>query len=53
MNEELPYDFDLLYDIKTMDEVERIAKGEPHCSNATYDKYRFVMVGRLGHEQGI
>lgn len=32
---ELPYDFDLLYDIKTLYEVGMIAKGEPHCSNAS------------------
>jgi hypothetical protein len=33
MNNKLPYAFDLLYDIKTMEEVESIARGEPHKSN--------------------
>ena len=32
---ELPYDFDLLHDIKMMYQVEAIAKGEPSCSDAT------------------
>lgn len=31
----LPYDFDLLHDIKTMDEVEAIARGEPHNTSAS------------------
>lgn len=35
MNKELPYTFDLFYDIKTMDDVKKIAYGEPHCSDAT------------------
>jgi hypothetical protein len=33
----LPYPFDLLYDVKTMRDVEAIAKGEGHCSDATPD----------------
>ncbi len=32
---ELPYDFDLLYDIKHMYEVEAIANGGAHASDAT------------------
>lgn len=32
---ELPYDFDLLYDIKHMSEVESIANGGAHASDAT------------------
>jgi len=32
---ELPYTFDLHYDIKMMWEIETIAKGEPHCSDAS------------------
>ena len=32
---ELPYDFDLLYDIKHMSEIENIASGGAHASNAT------------------
>jgi hypothetical protein len=35
MARELPYDFDLHYDVKTMEQVERIAKGEADCSDAT------------------
>ena len=31
----LPYDFDLLYDVKDMTDVEMIANGEPHRSDAT------------------
>lgn len=31
---ELPYDFDLLWDIKTLDQIERIAKGIPTHSDA-------------------
>ena len=30
----LPYDFDLLWDVKTLAEVEIIAAGEGHCSSA-------------------
>ena len=30
----LPYDFDLHWDVKTMEDVERIANGEGHCSDA-------------------
>jgi hypothetical protein len=33
--ERLPYSFDLHYDIKYMSEVEDIAKGNPHSSDAT------------------
>ena len=32
---ELPYEFDLLYDIKMMYEIEAVAKGEPSQSDAT------------------
>jgi len=32
---ELPYEFDLLYDVKMMYEVESIANGEPSCSDAS------------------
>ena len=32
---ELPYDFDLVYDIKSMMDIEMIAKGEPHRSDAS------------------
>ena len=32
---ELPYEFDLLYDIKMMHQVEAIAKGDPSCSDAS------------------
>lgn len=32
---ELPYDFDLLWDVKTMEQVERIANYEGDCSEAT------------------
>ena len=35
--EKLPYVFDLTYDIKTMEDVELIASGEPHCSSASPD----------------
>jgi hypothetical protein len=31
----LPYEFDLHWDLKTMDDVEKIAKGEAHHSDAT------------------
>ena len=34
-NERLPYPFDLHYDIKHMWEIEAIAKGKPHSSDAT------------------
>jgi len=45
----LPYDFDLYYDVKYMYEVEMIAKGEPHCSDADgYDLYK--MFSDLGME---
>ena len=37
MSDRLPPDFDCLYDIKTMEDVERIAAGDPHHSNATVD----------------
>lgn len=33
-NRELPYEFDLFFDIKTMQEVEDIATGKPHSSDA-------------------
>jgi len=36
----LPYSFDLLWDVKTMGQVERIAKFEADCSDADpYDLY--------------
>ena len=35
MSQTLPYDFDLHFDIKTMDEVEQIARGESHRGDAT------------------
>lgn len=39
--EELPYDFDLYYDIKTMEEVERVFNYEPSSSSASpYDLVR-------------
>lgn len=31
---ELPYIFDLLYDVKDYEQVDRIARGEPDCSDA-------------------
>lgn len=31
---ELPYEFDLFYDIKTMKQVQNIAEGKPDCSDA-------------------
>lgn len=31
---DLPYDFDLLWDVKDTEDVEMIANGEPHCSDA-------------------
>ena len=34
MEYELPYVFDLLWDVKTYEQVERIAKFEPDCSDA-------------------
>lgn len=34
-NRELPYVFDLLWDVKTYEQVERIAKYEGDCSEAT------------------
>lgn len=33
-SEKLPYSFDLHWDVKTLDDVERIAKGQGHCSSA-------------------
>ena len=33
----LPYDFDLHWDVKSFEEVERIANGEGHCGDATGD----------------
>lgn len=33
-SQKLHPDFDLLYDVKTMADVETIAKGEAHCSDA-------------------
>ena len=35
MPNELPYIFDLLWDVKTYEQVERIAKFEGDCSDAT------------------
>lgn len=37
MKNELPYDFDLHWDVKTFEDVEMIAKAEGHCSDATGD----------------
>jgi hypothetical protein len=31
----VPYEFDLLYDIKEYYEIEMVLKGEPHCSDAS------------------
>jgi hypothetical protein len=39
---ELPYEFDLLYDIKTMDDVEAIAKGLPHHSSDIVSPYELA-----------
>ncbi len=30
----LPYEFDLLYDVKTVEELHCILKGESHCTDA-------------------
>ncbi len=30
----LPYEFDLLHDIKTVEELHRVLNGEPHCTDA-------------------
>jgi len=35
MNNDLPYDFDLLYDVKDYEDVEAIARGSAHCSSAS------------------
>ena len=35
MTRELPYDFDLHWDVKSMEQVERIARGDPDASDAT------------------
>ena len=35
MERELPYDFDLLYDVKTYEQIERIANYEGDCSEAS------------------
>lgn len=35
MKRELPYVFDLLWDVKSYEQVERIAKYEGDCSDAT------------------
>jgi len=32
---ELPYEFDLLYDIKTWEQLRKVMRGEPDCSDAT------------------
>lgn len=32
---ELPYEFDLLYDVKSVQELHSILKGEPHRTSAT------------------
>jgi hypothetical protein len=34
----LPYDFDLLYDIKSVEELHRILNGEPHSMEIYRDK---------------
>ena len=40
----LPYDFDLHWDVKDMEQVERIAKEEPDCSDADgYDLYNMFV----------
>ena len=31
----LPYDFDLLFDVKTLEDVKIIANYGPHCSDAS------------------
>ena len=41
---DLPYVFDLLYDVKTMEQVGRIARYEGDCSDATpLDLYELFM----------
>lgn len=30
----LPYEFDLLYDVKSVEELHSILLGEPHCTDA-------------------
>ena len=41
---ELPYVFDLLFDVKTLEQVERIAKYEGDCSDATPEELRSLFI---------
>lgn len=44
--ERLPYVFDLLYDLKHMDEVKAIAAGEPRASSATPEDLKKLFISQ-------
>ena len=51
MNKELPYEFDLLYDIKTVGEIRRTLKGWKE--EYEHIAKRYADLHRLSREHGI